>query len=205
MTNPTESGAPSFKRRRRLLVDKTSQFRMIRMLLGIWAVNTFFFAAVLYFFYRVHLIRFYDLVPARNEASTFSTGTLVALLVLYLVTFGLGMVAVIGLYFSNHVAGPLYRLKQSFLRLSSGDLKVDVSFRDGDFLTDFPETFNAMVQAFRDRETSDLEKLHAIETARDPEKVRALVAELRANKESRLGMPVVSTEERIEEVAQPVS
>lgn len=200
MTNePTLS---THKRRRRLIVDKPMQYRMVRLLLGVWGVNTLFFAAVLYFFYRLHLAQFYDLMPRRDVVSSISTSTLVALLVAYLVAFGLVKVVLIGLYFSNHIAGPLYRVRMALGRIREGDLNVEVAFRDGDFLSNFPEAFNQTVRSVREREVNDLERLRMIEASlKEPEKARALVRSFVEAKEARVGLPASAPQE---EVPEPV-
>jgi hypothetical protein len=65
MSSETESSSQkkSFKRRRRLIVDKPFQYRLIGLLLAIWAANSIFFSIILYYFYEGHILRFYDLVP----------------------------------------------------------------------------------------------------------------------------------------------
>ena len=61
-SNPSEAQRKP-NRRRRLIVDKAFQYRLIGLLLAIWAENSLFFSIILYYFYQGHILRFYHLVP----------------------------------------------------------------------------------------------------------------------------------------------
>jgi methyl-accepting chemotaxis protein len=52
---------------------------------------------------------------------------------------------------SHRVAGPLYRFRQVFAKVTRGDLSVRVRVRDGDYLTREGADLDAMIGAVRDR------------------------------------------------------
>ena len=126
-----------------------------------------FFTLVLYLLYDGHLNRFYDLVPREGPLPLLTLPTLFAVSILFVSVFGVIVLGIIALYMSNQIAGPLYRTKQSLARLGQGDLAFKLQFRHGDFLNDFPEIFNAMLERLRRQGVEELDGLKAIETSAD--------------------------------------
>ena len=175
-------------RRRRLIVDKGFQYRLIGLLLGIWAANSLFFSIILYYFYEEHILQFYHLVPRSGMVPLLSVPVLFAVAISFVLLFGMVLVGIIGVYLSNQIAGPLYRVKLSLERVTGGDINFDIRFRDRDFLEDFPGYFNRMLQALKEQSSNDIEVLKAIEAnLSDPAKTRALVLELKERKQAQIG------------------
>ncbi len=173
-------------RRRRLIVDKGFQYRLIGLLLGIWAANSLFFSIFLYYFYEGHILQFYHLVPRSGMVPLLSVPVLFAVAISFVLLFGMVLVEIIGVYLSNQIAGPLYRVKLSLERVTGGDVNFDIRFRD--FLEDFPGYFNRMLQALKEQSSNDIEVLKAIEAnLSDPAKTRALVLELKERKQTQIG------------------
>ena len=187
-------GAEKLSNRRRngidrWVVDKSFQFRLIGLLSAIYVANSLFFSIVLYYFYEGHINRFYVLVPRKDMIPLVSSPTLFSLAIGFIVVFGLVMVAILGLYLSNQIAGPLYRVKMSLNRVSEGDVNFEVRFRDRDFLEDFPGYFNNMLRALREQSSEDIDVLKAIENQiDDPNKIKTLLRSLREKKETQIGL-----------------
>ena len=183
----TERRKPN--RRRRLIVDKPFQYRLIGLLLAIWAANSLFFSIILYYFYQGHILRFYHLVPRTGMVPLLSAPVLFSVAIAFILCFGMVLVGIIGVYLSNQIAGPLYRVKLSLNRVREGDLNFEIQFRDRDFLEDFPGYFNGMLESLKQQGSSDVEALQAIEqNLSDPQKSRALIKELREKKETQIGL-----------------
>jgi len=175
--------------KRQYIVDKPFQHRMIGTLLCMWAANTVFFTLVLYLLYDGHLNRFYDLVPREGPLPLLTLPNLFAVSILFVSVFGVIVLGIIALYMSNQIAGPLYRTKKSLERLGQGDLAFKLQFRHGDFLHDFPDIFNAMLERLRRQSAEELEELKEIEaSADDAREVTARVKKLREKKEAQLGI-----------------
>ena len=175
--------------KRQYIVDKPFQHRLIGTLLCVWAANTIFFTLVLYLLYDGHLNRFYDLVPRDGLLPLLNLPTLFAVSILFVSVFGVIVLGIIALCMSNQIAGPLYRTKKSLARVGQGDLAFKLQFRHGDFLNDFPEIFNAMLERLRRQSAEELEELKAIEaSADDAREVTARVKKLRETKEAQLGI-----------------
>lgn len=190
---------------RRYIVDKPFQYRLVGTLLAIWAANSVFFTLVLYFLYDGHLTQFYDLVPREGVLPLLTLPALFGTSILFISVFGLVVLGIIALYMSNQIAGPLYRTKKSLDRVGQGDWAFRLSFRDGDFLKDFPEVFNDMLENLRKRTSEELDELKAIEAAAgDAGEVMARVKKLRQKKEAQLGVGAESSGTEGEE-QEPVS
>ena len=187
-SSPTTGGPKN--RRRQLIVDKSFQYRLIGLLLAIWTANSLFFSIILYYFYQGHILRFYHLVPRTGMVPLLSAPMLFSVAIGFILLFGMVLVGIIGIYLSNQIAGPLYRVKLSLTRVTEGDVNFEIRFRDRDFLEDFPGYFNGMLESLKKQGGNDVETLKAIEESlSDPQKSRALIRELRERKQSQLGLP----------------
>ena len=184
----TERETPKRRRFSRLFIDKPFQYRLLKLMLAIWAIQTFFFSGIIYF-YREHLVRFYRLEPRADSLPLVSPDVLFGLAVLGVILFGLGLVVIVGAYLSHQIAGPLFRVKRSLERASQGDYDFEIRFRERDFLEDLPSYFNNMLLMLKEKEASDLRALEAIEESLDqPTKARALIRQLRERKGKRLDL-----------------
>jgi methyl-accepting chemotaxis protein len=175
--------------KRQYIVDKPFQYRLIGTFMAIWAANSVFFTLVLYFLYDSHLTQFYELVPREGMMPLLSLPALFVTSVVFIAAFGVVVLAIIAMYMSNQIAGPLWRTKKSLDRISKGDLAFELRFRQGDFLKDLPGIFNGMVASLKKQTTAELEALEAIEAAAgDPGEVLARVKRLREKKQAQLGL-----------------
>jgi HAMP domain-containing protein len=60
------------------------------------------------------------------------------------------VLAIIVVFISHRIAGPLYRLKMYMEKVENGDYSVKLNFRKNDAIHDIAESFNRMVQGIRD-------------------------------------------------------
>ena len=177
------------RRRRRYIVDKPFQYRLIGLLLAIWAANSIFFSIILFYFYEGHIQRFYNLVPREGIAPLLSAPVLFTVALGFIAVFGLIMVGIIGMYMSNQIAGPIYRVKLSLNRVSEGDVNFEIRFRDRDFLKDLPGYFNNMLRGLKEQGFAEIEALKKIEAHWDQvDKAKGFLRELREKKEQRFGL-----------------
>ena len=204
-SGPTGYGdRPPFYKRQ-YIVDKPFQYRLIGTLLCIWAANTVFFTLVLYFLYDGHLNQFYDLVPREGMMPLLTLPNLFAVSILFVSLFGVIVLGIIALYMSNQIAGPLYRTKKCLDRVGQGDFAFKLQFRHGDFLADFPQVFNSMLESLRRQNLEELDELKAIEAATDDGgEVGARVRKLREKKQAQLGLTSDGTASHGEE-QEPLS
>jgi methyl-accepting chemotaxis protein len=162
--NAKKESAGARERRRRLIVDKPFQYRLVALLGAVWVAGAVFYSAVFYFLLELYLKRFYELVPRPGVSPALSMPAALDLTIAVICLFGLAVVIIVGVYLSFQIAGPIYRLKKSFERVSEGELEFELRFRHRDFLADLPEHFNRMLGALRSRSAAEVEALKEIES-----------------------------------------
>ena len=59
------------------------------------------------------------------------------------------VLAVMVIFISHRIAGPLYRLKQFMEKIENGDYSVTLKFRKNDAIHDVADSFNRMVAGIR--------------------------------------------------------
>jgi methyl-accepting chemotaxis protein len=192
MTNdgskPAGEQRPPF-RRRKFIVDNALQYRLIGTLLTVWFGNSLFFSVVLYFFYEGHLQRFYLLTPRPGLEPDLSLPMLFVVSMFFFYVFGLIVLGIVGVFMSHQIAGPLYRTKKSMDRVRHGDFAFRLRFRHGDFLGDFADVFNAMLDGLVRQREADIAELRAIEKATgDPILLKRLVGALTERKQAEAGL-----------------
>ena len=69
-------------------------------------------------------------------------------LILTLVTIG-----AYGVIFLHRVAGPVYRFRQTLLKVNRGELPPDIKLREGDFFHDMAQDINIILKRFRSEQT----------------------------------------------------
>ena len=173
--------------KRQYIVNKPLQYRFIGLLFTIWFANSVFFTIVLYLIFEGHINQFYDLVPKEGIFPLLTIQALLVSAVAFVSVFGIIVIGIMSLFVSNQIAGPLHRTKMSMNRMISGDWAFNLQFRESDFLIDFPPVFDAMLDDLRQRSSSDIEDLKAIESVSSNEEVVALARKMRESKEALLG------------------
>ena len=140
------TGMDTWIRRRKVyIVDKKMQYTYIAMvvamvmvmIVGIAVSNLF-----MLWMYKQLLVNKYNLpVPTdwKNDLYLFLLvdSTLVIMLIIAAVFYSV--------LHSHRIAGPLYRLKQSILRLQTGDYNFLVTLRQKDFLKDMADEMNKFI------------------------------------------------------------
>jgi len=74
-------------------------------------------------------------------------------LIIFLV-FGIlitGGIAVLSLFYSHKVAGPLYRVKQTTRDIANGRLNITIKFRKGDAIHPISDSLNKVTNNYRER------------------------------------------------------
>lgn len=192
MSNDAEIQTPIARRpalhQRQYIVDKPFQYRLIGVLLAIWLANSAFFGLVLFFLYQGHLTHFYELLPKPGLAPLVPLGALFGIAVVFVLVFGVVTLFTVGLYLSNQIAGPLFRMKKSLQRVGRGDLGFTLQFRSGDFMRDVPGIFNSMLERLREQAEAEIATLRAIEASGDAAAALGLARQLREQKEAALGV-----------------
>ncbi len=80
------------------------------------------------------------------------------------VSFSLVVFALVGIFLSHKIAGPLYRLKRVMIDIGKGRLPREVKFRKGDHMHDMADALNEMVQGLKDRDKQTRETIDKMES-----------------------------------------
>ncbi len=156
--------------RRIVLIEKAFQVRFIVKMTALVVVGTALTGGILYVLANQEFGRaFYSAhYQARSSWELLLPAVLAASFVsMALVAAG---AAVLTLYDSHRIGGPLYRFQANLRAIGQGDLTLVTRLRKGDELQGFTEAMNEMTRNLRDR-------VHRAREAQ--EDLRALLAEAR--------------------------
>ncbi|MBE0433573.1 HAMP domain-containing protein [candidate division WOR-3 bacterium] len=134
-------------KRRHYLIHKGFQFRMIGIVLLLVLGATILTTVVNHFFFLSSIVRFteeHGRPPTGSELIAASTRPLLVIIPVAFV-----LLAIICLFISHRIAGPLHRLKMYMDKVQAGDLDVELKFRKGDAIHDVADSFNHMVEGIK--------------------------------------------------------
>ena len=61
----------------------------------------------------------------------------------------LGIIGAYGVIFLHRVAGPVYRFRQTLLKVNRGEMPADIKLREGDFFHDMAQDINIILKRLR--------------------------------------------------------
>lgn len=135
-------------RRRKYLVNKRLQLQFVLLLVMQAAIPIILLGCSLYIVNKIYLSTIQRMIGELvisdvdiQAILTFSIHAVVALLVItaILLTF-------IGIRFSHHIAGPVYKLEESMDKLARGEEVEPLHFRKGDAVNGLAEKFNIIIK-----------------------------------------------------------
>lgn len=134
-------------RRKHYITNKRFQFRMLGRLFAIVFVATIFSILMTHYFILQSIVEVWYRLgrsPTANELMWESVKPL-----FWVVPIVLIMLAILVIFVSHRIAGPLERLKQYMKKVGEGDLSVELQFRKKDEIHDVADAFNVMVANLR--------------------------------------------------------
>lgn len=153
-------------RRRNFLINKDFQLRFIaRILFGI-SIMALTVAFTAYYTTWVRIMdQFYNLPPVAAQFAPLFVSvnrTLLVLLILFLL-----ISAVLAVFVSHTIAGPMFRFEQTLKALLAGDLTLNIGLRRSDEFKALVDLFNALSAQWRDQVRENQQLLaEAIDAAR---------------------------------------
>lgn len=72
------------------------------------------------------------------------------------------VIAILSIFVSHKIAGPVYRLEETTRIIASGDLTYKINLRHGDELQDLQEAFNTMSNSLREMVAKDREVIERL-------------------------------------------
>lgn len=172
-------------RRKQYIVSKAFQLRYVGVILLLMFLTGALCAYVVYYTSMIHL--------GEKLASVYPQGRLISivnmvnsriLLSLILVT---PMVALMGIFLSHKIAGPLFRIERTIRNITNGDLSEHIVLRKGDELSSLADVVNDLSERFKEdasgkkaRLDALLAKLNSLQSkADDPQAVNAHALEIK--------------------------
>ncbi|MEW6686029.1 MAG: HAMP domain-containing protein [Candidatus Edwardsbacteria bacterium] len=140
-------------RRKNYLTKKRYQFRM----LGLIAAIVFFATAVSIL--ATHYFMWQSIVKIVFETGKYppvwelmrATNRPLYIVIPIVFVF----LAILVIFISHRIAGPIYRLKQSMEKVGEGDFSVRLKFRKTDEIQDVADSFNKMVERLEEKEKGE--------------------------------------------------
>lgn len=133
--------------RRQYISHKKFQFRLVGTLLIVVLIATLVTTVINHYFLLSSIVDFtmeYSRGPTGMELLMASVRPLAIILPVVFV-----VLAIMVVFISHRIAGPLYRLKQYMEKIENGDYSVTLKFRQNDAIHDVAESFNRMVAGIR--------------------------------------------------------
>ncbi|MFH0753785.1 MAG: hypothetical protein V2A70_04400 [Candidatus Omnitrophota bacterium] len=136
-------------RRKNIYIDKSFQTKFVLKFCGVVAVGAAFMILLLYILSLGSTT--VSFIHARVKVMTTADFILPLLIQTVLVVMAVVALVSIGvtLIVSHKIAGPLFRFKQMFKELSSGNFTAQVRLRKGDQLMEVAGDFNHMITVMR--------------------------------------------------------
>lgn len=155
-----------FYKRKIYIINKDLQFKYMFTILSMIFISVLAVSFVTFYVIWVNVINEFFFIP---EAQTklgdiyIRTSEIVAgCTFLILVIF-----AVVGMFLSHRVAGPLYRVERVAEELSKGNLDVSVQFRKSDELRHLADSLNKMINGIRGIVTEDKKIINSLLSVSD--------------------------------------
>lgn len=124
--------------RRQLVVDKKMQFAVLAYTTFVSVVTVFFVGA-------------FVLVLMSSGPVAFDNFQSIALLA-SMWLFSTVLLTFLGVYVTNKIAGPVYRLRKSMQAIASGGAIENVGFRKGDYFFELADEYNSVLERLRKAE-----------------------------------------------------
>jgi HAMP domain-containing protein len=133
--------------RRQYISHKKFQFRLVGTLLILVLIATLVTTVINHYFLLSSMVDFtmeYGRGPTGMELLVASVRPLAIILPVVFV-----VLAIMVVFISHRIAGPLYRLKQYMEKIENGDYSVTLKFRQNDAIHDVADSFNRMVAGIK--------------------------------------------------------
>ena len=134
--------------RRRYITHKKFQFTMMGMLLLLVLLATLVTTIVNHYFLLASIIDFTMEHGRGPTGMDLFVASLRPLIIILPIVFA--VLAIIVVFISHRIAGPLYRLKMYMEKVENGDYSVKLGFRKNDAIHDIADSFNRMVQGIKE-------------------------------------------------------
>ena len=189
MTDPNTSASVSaapvknyHRKARNILIHKPMQHEFSFVLIALLMVSTLAIGFVIHSTIREAAFSGYHFgkISAYEVLSEISYQLVVRVSAILFVT--LVIVAVYGIFFLHRVAGPVYRFRQSFLKINDGEVPPVIRLREGDYFGETATEINRLITriAFEKEKAREIKtKLNQLLTATPDNNASAVIKEIK--------------------------
>lgn len=149
------------KRRRTYLIKTGLQLKYMGLIVTIMLMVSF---GVGYFIYHTSWSQIINTPDLSLDQLADIFDTINMILIRWIVLFVL-LIALLSIFISHKIAGPVYRLEETTKLIASGDLTHQVNLRHGDELVDLRDAFNMMTESLRKMVLKDREIIKRLTTS----------------------------------------
>jgi len=152
------------KRRKLFLINKPFQYRFTLFVCS-WLIALSFAYPLLIkslFDYFTQYLEADPMGPMSQQIAQIKSEVITLLILLQTVLIVLS--AMISIFMSHRIAGPLFKLKRYFVEAAAGNLEQVITFRKGDYFKELATEYNNMMEKIRMRIAV---KNHAMQNAID--------------------------------------
>ncbi|MFH0839535.1 MAG: hypothetical protein V1883_00775 [Candidatus Omnitrophota bacterium] len=135
-------------RRRRYLVNKKMQLQFTILLIMQAVIPTAILGSSIYVMHRIYQSSLQQLIGVSVNLNTQTQNMLYAYIVslcLFLI-ISVTLLMFLGIRFTHHVAGPLYKLEMNIDKLAKGEKIEPIYFRKGDMVDNIADKFNIIAE-----------------------------------------------------------
>ncbi len=148
--NPAAQPSRTYRRKaQNILIHKPMQREFSFVLIGLLMVSTLAVGYVIHS--TIHDMAFngyhFGKVSTYDMLSDISYQLVVRVSCILFVT--LVIIAFYGIFFLHRVAGPVYRFRQTFLKLNDGEIPRPVSLREGDYFSETATEINRLIEKMK--------------------------------------------------------
>jgi len=152
-TTPPGGPRPYKRRARNILIHKPMQKEFSLVLIALLIVSSLAIGFVIHSTIREAVFgtgyRFGKISPAEvlSDVSYLLIMRVSCVLFVTLIIIGF-----FGVFFLHRVAGPVYRFRQTFLKLNKGEIPPSIRLREGDFFDETAQEINKYLDTLRPKE-----------------------------------------------------
>jgi hypothetical protein len=169
--------------KRLILINRDFQLRYVSVAVGLGIVTSVLSAIlILYPLFQFEILRIPRFLPWP-----------ILSMMIFAALLNVAIIAIVGLYITHRIAGPMFALVRAFRRVENGGWQTELKVRSGDDLLYVVRNFNEMVSGIGQLASKDADALFEIAQKCTDENLKLKVLELESQIRSRLQLPVKAT------------
>jgi hypothetical protein len=170
--------------KRLILINRDFQLRYVGAAVGLGIVTSLLSAVlILYPLFQFEILRIPRFLPWPILA-----------MMIFAAILNVAVIAIVGLYITHRIAGPMFALARAFRRVESGGWRTELRVRSGDDLLYLVRNFNEMVSGIAQLASHDADELCEIAQGCQDESLKLKLLKMESQIRSRLQLPATTAQ-----------